>query len=153
MPTTVNRTDTFASCSRNWQRPEPAPTTSRSSRPGARRQRHPHRQPGRLRYNDPEASFFVMLADVPHGEAIVPVAGKRRRASTSPNPATCPWTSSTFASTACASGVEEPDTDRLPADASVQRQRVNRLGVVGGLAPGRLDPELERCVAGSAHAS
>ena len=28
------------------------------------------------RYNDPEASFFVMRADVPHGEAIVPVAGK-----------------------------------------------------------------------------
>ena len=25
------------------------------------------------RYNDPEASFFVMLAGVPHGEAIVPV--------------------------------------------------------------------------------
>ena len=28
------------------------------------------------RYNDPEVSFFVMLADVPHGEAIVPAAGK-----------------------------------------------------------------------------
>ena len=28
------------------------------------------------RYNDPETSFFVMLADVPHGEAIVPAAGK-----------------------------------------------------------------------------
>ena len=28
------------------------------------------------RYNDPEATFFVMLADVPHGEAIVPVADK-----------------------------------------------------------------------------
>ena len=28
------------------------------------------------RYNDPEVSFFVMRADVPHGEAIVPVAGK-----------------------------------------------------------------------------
>ena len=28
------------------------------------------------RYNDPEVSFFVMLADVPHGEAIVPVADK-----------------------------------------------------------------------------
>ena len=27
-------------------------------------------------YNDPKASFFVMLADVPHGEAMVPVAGK-----------------------------------------------------------------------------
>ena len=27
-------------------------------------------------YNDPEVSFFVMRADVPHGEAIVPVAGK-----------------------------------------------------------------------------
>ena len=47
------------------------------------------------RYNDPEASFFVMLADVPHGEAIVPVAGKP-----APNPAICPWTSSTSASTA-----------------------------------------------------
>ena len=29
------------------------------------------------RYNDPEVSFFAMRADVPHGEAIVPVAGKR----------------------------------------------------------------------------
>ena len=28
------------------------------------------------RYNDPGTSFFVMRADVPHGEAIVPVAGK-----------------------------------------------------------------------------
>ena len=28
------------------------------------------------RYNDPETSFFVMLADVPHGEAIIPAAGK-----------------------------------------------------------------------------
>ena len=28
------------------------------------------------RYNDPEVSFFAMRADVPHGEAIVPVAGK-----------------------------------------------------------------------------
>ena len=28
------------------------------------------------RYNDPEVSFFVMRADVPHGEAIVPVVGK-----------------------------------------------------------------------------
>ena len=28
------------------------------------------------RYNDPEASFFVMRAGVPHGEAIVPEAGK-----------------------------------------------------------------------------
>ena len=28
------------------------------------------------RYNDPETSFFVMLAGVPHGEAIVPAAGK-----------------------------------------------------------------------------
>ena len=54
------------------------------------------------RYNDPETSFFVMLAGVPHGEAIVPVAGKPAPASTSPNPATFPWTSSTSASTACA---------------------------------------------------
>ena len=28
------------------------------------------------RYNDPEVSFFVMRADVPHGEAIVPATGK-----------------------------------------------------------------------------
>ena len=28
------------------------------------------------RYNDPETSFFVMLAGVPHGEAIVPAPGK-----------------------------------------------------------------------------
>ena len=28
------------------------------------------------RHNDPEVSFFAMRADVPHGEAIVPVAGK-----------------------------------------------------------------------------
>ena len=28
------------------------------------------------RYNDPEVSFFVMRAGVPHGEAIVPAAGK-----------------------------------------------------------------------------
>ena len=28
------------------------------------------------RYNDPEVSFFVMRAGVPHGEAIAPAAGK-----------------------------------------------------------------------------
>ena len=28
------------------------------------------------RYNDPETSFFVMRAGVPHGEAIVPAPGK-----------------------------------------------------------------------------
>ena len=28
------------------------------------------------RCNDPEVGFFVMSADVPHGEAIVPEAGK-----------------------------------------------------------------------------
>ena len=45
------------------------------------------------RYNVPEVSFFVMLADVPHGEAIVLAAGKPTPpASMSPNPATCPWT-------------------------------------------------------------
>ena len=45
------------------------------------------------RYNVPEVSFFVMLADVPHGEAIVPAAGKPSPpAAMSPNPTTCPWT-------------------------------------------------------------
>ena len=54
------------------------------------------------RYNDPEVSFFVMRADVPHGEAIVPVAGKPAPAFTSPSRATCRWKLSTCASTACA---------------------------------------------------
>ena len=43
------------------------------------------------RYNDPEVSFFVMRADVPHGEAIVPAwRASRPPASTSPSPATSP---------------------------------------------------------------
>ena len=49
------------------------------------------------RYNDPEVSFF---AGVPDGEATVPVAGKPAFSSTSPNPAICPCTCSTSASTA-----------------------------------------------------
>ena len=42
------------------------------------------------RYNDPEVSFFVVRAGVPHGEAVAPVAGSPRPASTSPNPAPRP---------------------------------------------------------------
>lgn len=30
----------------------------------------------RVRYNDPEVSFFTMLADVPHGEAVADIEGK-----------------------------------------------------------------------------
>ena len=34
------------------------------------------RSPIECRYNDPDTSFFVVLAGVPHGEAIVPAPSK-----------------------------------------------------------------------------